>query len=405
MNLRLEDSLSGEPTAVPRTARRTLALYVCGPTVYDAAHVGHGRTYLFFDIARRFLEAEGFRVRHVMNVTDIEEKIDRRAAALGVTWRQLARREERAFFRDIAEFGLLPPTLRPRTSDYVSHMAQVARALEKTGRVRRSDHEWIYEAPERPSRENFPTGADLAAHAVAEPSHPFRAGDGDPRSFVIWKLQEKPLPSWPGPWGRGVPGWHLECFALTSHLLGIPVDLHGGARDLIYPHHYAENEIALTLEGHRFSRLFLHTGLVLQNGTKMSKSVGNLIPLRTALAAVGPGALRWYFAGRHYTERVEWDAGALARAREEYEMVRRIVLAWLVPGSGGRVGAAVAEALEERTRRDLAHGLRTDHAVERIRRFAEALARDPSGRVARGERTRARASIARIEARTGIPLL
>ncbi len=405
MNLTLEDTLSGGWRTVRPGPSGSVALYVCGPTVYDRAHVGHARTYLYFDVARRLLESEGFPVRHVMNVTDVEDKIDQRAAVLGVTSRALARREERGFFRDLGALGVRTPPFRPRASAFIPDMIRIARALERTGLVRRSGDEWIYDPPERPPGQNFPTGAQLARHAVPEPGHPFPTLGGGDRSFLVWKLQPGARPSWPSPWGRGVPGWHLECFAMATRLLGVPVDLHGGARDLIYPHHYAENEIGFALCRSRFSRSFLHTGFVLQNGAKMAKSSGNLVPLRAVLAAVGAGALRWYLLRPHHSERLEWSERDLARTRDEYAGVRRAVRDWLAPGAGGRRGAARAEALAEAVRRDLARGLRTDHAVARLVRFAAELGRESSGRIASGERARARLAVRSIERRTGIPLL
>jgi cysteinyl-tRNA synthetase len=405
MNLQLEDTLSGRLGTVRPARPGSIALYVCGPTVYDQAHVGHARTYLYFDVARRFLEAEGLRVRHVMNVTDVEDKIDRRAAALGMTWRSLARQEEGWFFRDLEALGIRSPAVRPRASDFVPEMIQVARALERTGRVRRSDEGWMYDAPPHAAGTNFLTGSELAEHAVLEPERPAGPEPDGGRSFLLWKPQAAPLPSWPSPWGRGVPGWHLECYAMARRFLRVPVDLHGGGRDLVYPHHFAENEIALALRGARFSRRFLHTGFVLQNGAKMSKSTGELVPLRTTIAAVGPGALRWHLLGSPPLERLDWDARELSRSTEEYERLRGRLSAWLSPGAGGRIGERAAKGLARGLRSDLAHGLRTDRALERLRRFSAVLGRDPSGRVARGERGAARAAIRAIEDRTGIPLV
>ncbi len=192
---------------------------------------------------------------------------------------------------------------------------------------------------------------------------------------------------------------------MARRLVGIPVDLHGGARDLIYPHHYAGNEIALALGGTRFSRTFLHTGFVLQEGAKMSKSTGNLVPIRTALAAVGPGALRWFLLRPRYTDRLGWSEKELARSGEEYRKVRGAIRRWVSPGAGGPWGASKARDLSEGARRDLAQGLRTDRVVQRLTRFAADLDRNGTGRVARGERTAARRWIHAIELRTGIPLL
>ena len=405
MELRLEDSLSGRRRRVRARDGRSVRLYVCGPTVYAPAHVGHARTYLIFDVVRRFLEAEGLRVRHVMNFTDVEDKIEARAATLGISWQALARREERSFLRDLDRLGVRIPELRPRASEFVPAMVAVGRALERTGRVQRSGDEWFYEPPPRREGENFPSGAELAAHAVPEPEHPFSVGAGSGRAFLVWKRQSPPRPSWPSPWGPGVPGWHLECFAMADRLLGVPVDLHGGGRDLVFPHHFAENETALELEGRRFAYLYLHTGFVLQRGAKMSKSAGNLVSIQSALQGIGAGALRWYLLGHWYRERLEWERRAAERAATEYREVARAFRDWLRPGAGGHGRASDAVVLAASVRAHLAGGLRIDRVLHELHRFADGLDRDPSGRVGSGDRPAARAAIRSIEDRTGIRLL
>ena len=404
MPLRLEDTRSGERRTVRARPGQPLTMYVCGPTVYDNAHVGHARTYLFFDVVRRFLTAEGQPVQHVMNVTDFEDKIDRRAAELDLTWRGLARREESAFFRDMGRFGVLLPHARPRASDFAPQIVRVAESLEKTGRVRREGDLWIYSPPEHPDTVNFPTDSDLARHAVEEPDHPFPRREGALGEFVIWKRQEPPLPSWESHWGRGTPGWHLECYAMARRILDIPVDLHGGGLDLIYPHHHAENEIALALDGQPFSRMFVHTAFVLQDGAKMSKSTGNLISLRAALRLASPGGLRWYLLSTPYRVRLEWNVHALQRADREYRTFRRLLARWLTPGRGGAIGASRVEAVAEGAHADLSEGLATDHVIERLREFSAQLGRDPSDRVASGERPAALAALRAVEERLGLPL-
>ena len=405
MELLLRDTLSGTRRPVRRRPGRPLALYVCGPTVYDVAHVGHARNYLFFDVARRFLEQEGVPVRHVMNITDFEDKLELRATQLGLSWRALARREERGFLRDFAALHILRPHDLPRASEFVGRMVEVARRLERTGRVHRTGDEWVYTPPHRAARENFPTDRQLAAHAVTEPGHPFPESQGRAGEFTVWKLQDPPKPSWPSPWGRGVPGWHLECFAMASRILGVPVDLHGGGLDLIYPHHYAENEVSLELRGAPFSRVFLHTAFVLVHGAKMAKSTGNLISLRAALEDVGAGPLRWYLLSAPYTQRLPWDNAALHRAAREFALVRSAIRDWLDPPAPGRETRASVRRLSEGVRRDLAHGLATDRAFSRIRAWAvRARSRRPAGVVAR-DRAAARKEFRSIEQRTGLPLL
>jgi cysteinyl-tRNA synthetase len=404
MDLVLRDSLSAHRRAVRHRPGRPLALYVCGPTVYDAAHVGHARTYLFFDVARRFLETEGVTVRHVMNLTDIEDKVETRATQLGLTWRALARREERRFFRDLRGLGIRLPAYRPRASDFVPAMIRVAQRLERTGRVRREGDEWIYAPPPRPAGANFPTDRQLAEHAVREPGHPFPSKDAAAGEFMIWRRQEPPRASWPSPWGPGVPGWHLECYAMASKYLGVPVDLHGGGVDLIYPHHYAENEIALQFQKTPFSRVFLHTAFVLVRGSKMSKSTGNLVTLRSVLDAVGAGPLRWYLLSVPYARRLQWDERGLARAAQDFRQLRATIHRWLGAGMGGTDSAAAVRRLSSAVRADLANNLAIDRAFRKIRAWGRQVERRGS-RVAPTHRAAARNAFRSIADRTGLPLL
>jgi cysteinyl-tRNA synthetase len=404
MALRLHDTLTGRVGAVRPRPGRPLGMYVCGPTVYAPAHVGHARTYLYFDVVRRALETDGIRVRHVMNITDIEDKIDRRAAALGISWRTLARREEARFHRDLGALGILRPTHCPRASDFIARMVRVAARLEKTGRVHRTGDAWYYRPPDRPREANFPVSLELARHAVLEPGHPFPESEATAGEFMVWQRQEPPLPSWKGPWGAGMPGWHLECYAMADEYIGVPVDLHGGGLDLVYPHHHAENEIALALDHRTFSRHFLHTAFVLQNGAKMSKSTGNLVSIRAALSDGSPEGLRWYLLRPRYSERLEWQPRAYVRATEEHARVRGTFRRWLTGGSGGPVGATAAVALVRDVGRAVADNLATDRAIAAIREFAARLDGKGAPGVSRGERPAAAKALAEIEDRLGIPL-
>jgi cysteinyl-tRNA synthetase len=404
MAVRIWDTLTGRLQPLKRRPHQAFSMYVCGPTVYAPAHVGHARTYLYFDVLRRTLEAEGMPVRHVMNITDFEEKIDRRAEALGITWRALARREESGFVRDMDMLGILRPSHRPRASGFISRMVKVAARLGKTGRVERQGDAYYYYPPDRPSQANFRLTSELAEHAVPEPGHPFPERESMAGAFMVWQRQEPPLPSWEGPWGRGMPGWHLECYAMADRYLGIPVDLHGGGLDLIYPHHHAENEIALALDGTTFSRAFLHTAFVLQDGRKMSKSTGNLVSLREALTEAGPGGLRWYLLQLPYSRKLAWNARDFQRAILEHRRVCRSLGHWLAGGPRGSVGAYAAQELAGGVRQDLRDNLATDRAIERIRTFVTRVDADPTGRVPYGERPAARAALAAIERRLGIPL-
>jgi cysteinyl-tRNA synthetase len=405
MDLLVHDTLTGRLQPVRRRRGRPLALYVCGPTVYSDAHVGHARNYLFFDLARRFLEAEGVPVRHVMNLTDFEDKIDARAAKLGIGWRTLARREERGFLRDMNALGLLPAHETPRATDNVGRMTRIAQRLEATGRVRREGNEWVYTPPARPAGSNFATDRQLARHAVEEPGHPFPERAQSAGEFMIWRLQDPPRPSWPSRWGPGFPGWHLECYAMASDLLGMPVDLHGGGPDLIYPHHYAENEVALALNGSRFSRVFLHPKFVLIEGAKMSKSVGRLIPLRDALRDFGPGALRWYLLSLGPDRPLKWEPRAARAAEREYAILRETIRRWIGQRTGGRGTAASIHRLSEEVRGALARGLASDRAFGRLRSWAASVRNRPDAGCSASDRAAARREFRTIERRTGLDLL
>ena len=404
MDLSVTDTLTGRRQVVPHRRGRPVAMYVCGPTVYDSAHVGHARTYLYFDLARRFLETEGQPVRHVMNITDFEDKVDARAAQLGIGWRALARREERAFLQDLAALGIRRPHAIPRASDFVPSMIRVVQRLERTGRVAREGDEWIYTPPIRRPGANFPTDRQLAAHAVAEPGHPFPARPDRSGAFMIWRRQDRPKASWPSPWGPGIPGWHLECYTMATRYLGLPVDLHGGGLDLIFPHHYAENEIALALDRTRFSRTFLHTAFVLADGRKMSKSIGNLVTIRSVLRDTEPSALRWYLLSEPLERRLGWDPDDLGRCAEEYRHVRASVRERLAGGGAAGEGLR-AERLAEHVRRDLADGLASDRALVRLHEWCDEEEGRSSARMGAAERMRARRAFRAIELRTGLALL
>lgn len=404
MGLSFRDSLDGEirPLAHPRG--RPLSLYICGPTVYDAAHVGHGRTYLYFDLVGRVLRDRGFATRTVRNITDYEDKITLRAEELGVTWRALARREEARFRADMARLRVLPVDYEPRASQFVPLMIRAARRLERTGRVEKRGNSWIY-CPPPPSGRNFAVGDDFRAHMVPEPGQVPAPGDDRAREIVIWTNLESPSATWTSPWGRGGPGWHLECYAMAQRYLGIPVDFHGGGMDLIFPHHYAENEIALALDGTLFSRRFLHTGFVTQLHRKMAKSRGNLVPLRSALDRFGPDAMRWYLLGAAYNSRLEWDPNAATRAREEWEEVRGRLREVVRPGPSGELATRRLIRLPDRVRARIEDGFDVPAALGEIRTYAAEIGAAGSAHLSRGDAGRGRRALRRIEGLLGLSFL
>ncbi len=404
MGLRLLDTLTGLPRSVPQRAGRATTLYVCGPTVYDGAHVGHARTYLYFDVVRRVLEADGTRVRHVMNVTDFEDKITDRAVSLGQTWKELARTEEARFFEDLGRLRVLPPHVHPRASAFVPRMIRVVRALERRGRARWEGDSLLYVPKPRPDRRNFRVGSELARHVVSDSPTAAAEVERKGREFLLWRRQLSPSASWPSPFGQGAPGWHLECYAMAERYLGIPVDLHGGGTDLVFPHHYDENEVALTLRGVRFARQYLHTGFVTEGGEKMSKSTGHLVPLRPELERFGPDALRWYLLAPPFHRRLEWNAADLRSAAERWERTAAALRGSVPAGAGGSVPESALARAEAGVEAALHEGLAVGRAFTVLERLAGSIRAAGNPRFPRGSRRRVRSFLASVDRRLGLAL-
>jgi L-cysteine:1D-myo-inositol 2-amino-2-deoxy-alpha-D-glucopyranoside ligase len=301
-----------------RARGRAFTMYVCGVTPYDTTHLGHARTFLTFDVITRLLEATGHPVRYVQNVTDIDESILQRAARDHVGWRELGRREERAYLADMRRLGWRKPDVICHATQELPAMFALIRALERRGA-----------AYALPRGLYFPVSADprygalsrrsaasmkriLAGQDDAKLEDP---GRRDPRDFALWRFVDDG-PSWPSPHGRGRPGWHLECSAMIRHHLGDRIDLHGGGADLIYPHH--ENEVAQSETATRkrpFATTWTHVAPMQLGGKKMSKSDGNMVFVRDALVKTDPRALRLYLLDRHYRRPFDHDEAVLDRAR------------------------------------------------------------------------------------------
>jgi L-cysteine:1D-myo-inositol 2-amino-2-deoxy-alpha-D-glucopyranoside ligase len=315
--LRLYDSRR-RALAPVRARGRVFSMYVCGVTPYDTTHLGHARTFLTFDVIARLLEATGHPVKYVQNVTDIDESILGRAARDKVGWRELGKREERAFLADMRQLGWRKPDVICHATQELPAMLALIRDLERRDAAYRLPRGLYFPvaAYTRYGELSRKTAAAmkriLAGQDDAKLEDP---GRRDPRDFALWRFVDDG-PTWPSTWGRGRPGWHLECSAMIRHHLGDQIDLHGGGSDLIYPHH--ENEIAQSETATRkrpFARTWTHVAPMQLGGKKMSKSDGNMIFVRDALKTSDPRALRWYLLDRHYRKPFDHDEALLARAR------------------------------------------------------------------------------------------
>ncbi|HRH82245.1 MAG TPA: cysteine--tRNA ligase [Thiobacillaceae bacterium] len=312
--LKLYNSLTREKdTFVPIEPGR-VRMYVCGMTVYDWCHLGHARVLVVFDMITRWLRASSYQVTYVRNITDIDDKIIKRANDNGEPFGALTQRFIDAMHEDSAALGVLPPDHEPRATDYIGKMLAMIQALVARGHAYAADNGDVYYAVR-----SFPAYGRLSGKSLDE----LRAGERvevdaskqDPLDFVLWKAAKPGEPAWPSPWGPGRPGWHIECSAMGNDLLGAHFDIHGGGQDLQFPHH--ENEIAQSEGAHdcKFVNYWLHNGFVRVDDEKMSKSLGNFFTIREVLAKYDAEVVRFFILRAHYRSPLNYSDQHLDDAR------------------------------------------------------------------------------------------
>ena len=336
MALELYSTLSRRKQVFEPINAGEVKMYVCGVTVYDYTHIGHGRTFISFDIIRRWLEASGFKVTFVRNITDVDDKIIRRAAERHITCDALTDEFAKAMQEDMIALGCLPPTVEPRATHFIPQMLNIIDKLEKKGlayQTKSGDVAFAvrqfkdYGKLSGKSIDDLISGERVAADDTKR----------DPLDFVLWKSAKPGEPEWDSPWGKGRPGWHIECSAMSCHYLGETFDIHGGGPDLIFPHH--ENEIAQSegANGKQFANYWMHTGplrVMNKEGKeeKMSKSLGNFWTVRDAIAetddkfGVGNGAqvLRFFLMRTHYRSPILFGPDLIVDA---YQSLKRLYTA------------------------------------------------------------------------------
>jgi cysteinyl-tRNA synthetase len=312
--LALHNSLSrGKETFVPLVPGQ-VRMYVCGMTVYDYCHLGHARVLVVFDMITRWLRASGYDVTYVRNVTDIDDKIIRRAQENGEAYTALTQRFIDAMHEDSVALGVLPPDHEPRATEYVGKMLDMIQRLIDKGHAYPAANGDVYYAVG-----SFPSYGRLSGKSLED----LRAGERvevdpnkrDPMDFVLWKAAKPGEPSWPSPWGAGRPGWHIECSAMGSDLLGQHFDIHGGGQDLQFPHH--ENEIAQSEGAHdcTFVNYWLHNGFVRVDDEKMSKSLGNFFTIREILDKFDAEVVRFFILRAHYRSPLNYSDQHLEDAK------------------------------------------------------------------------------------------
>ncbi len=346
-----------------RPRGRAVTLYVCGVTPYDTTHLGHARTFLVFDVLVRHLEATGLRVRYVQNVTDIDESILQRAALHGVDWRGLGRAEEAKFLGDMRALGWRRPDVMPHATREIPAMLRLAELLERHGRAYRiPDGGLYYEVS------SFPRFGELSRYSPSKMRRILAQQDDarldDPRrraplDFALWR-RVADGPMWASPYGRGRPGWHLECSAMSLAHLGQPVDIHGGGDDLEYPHHECEIAQSEGATGKPFVRYWVHVAPMQLRGEKMSKSKGNMVYVQDALQRVSADGLRLYLLSKRYRKPFDHDEAALA----EHDALAREVREAAVPHPRLGLPREARDALEQ--------DLDTPKAIGLLRRYVRA---------------------------------
>ena len=305
MSLRVYNTLSGKKEEFQPLVPGKVGMYVCGVTVYDYCHIGHARANIVFDIVYRYLKYSNYDVTYVRNYTDVDDKIINRANERGITSKQLAEEFIRAFDEDMAALGLRKPTHEPKATEYIERIIILTEQLIEKGMAYESDGDVYY------SVDRFPAYLKLSKRNMEEMQAGARIAPGEqkrnPMDFALWKAAKPGEPSWESPWGPGRPGWHIECSAMSSSLLGDTFDIHGGGRDLIFPHH--ENEIAQSegASGKPFVKYWLHNGFVNINQEKMSKSLGNFFTIRDILQSYDPEVVRFFILTAHYRSPVDFS--------------------------------------------------------------------------------------------------
>jgi L-cysteine:1D-myo-inositol 2-amino-2-deoxy-alpha-D-glucopyranoside ligase len=360
--------MSGTPMQLYDTARGAIvdfapgpvvSMYTCGITPYDAAHLGHAATYVAYDLLQRRLRERGHDTRCVRNVTDVDDDMLRKARELGVHYLDLAAEEIGRFDEDMAALGLIPSFSEPRATSAIPDILGFIGILLDTGHAYQAGGGVYFDVSTYPdfgqvSHYDRARMLELARERGGKPDDPAKR---DPLDFVLWQPSAPDEPSWDSLWGPGRPGWHIECSALAMRELGETIDLHGGGSDLIFPHHECESAQSTAATGEPFVRHWMHIGMVRLGGTKMSKSLGNLVFVHDLLKEWEGPAVRLAIIANHYREDWEWDHSLMADAAER-------LARWRAAGEGDG-------GLDD-VRRALDRDLDTPNALAAIDRAAAA---------------------------------
>ncbi len=363
MELLLHNSLTRQKEVFTPADPARVTLYVCGPTVYDRAHLGNARPAVIFDVLFRLLSAQYPQVIYARNITDVDDKINAAAAARGVPIGTITAETERYYLADMDALSVLRPPLQPRVTDHIPEIIAIISKLLAAGHAYAAEGHVLFDVPSMANygRLSGHSRDELIAGARVDVA-PYKR---DPADFVLWKPSTADLPGWDSPWGRGRPGWHIECSAMIEAHLGETIDIHGGGADLIFPHH--ENEIAQSTCAHAgapLARYWMHNGMLRVEGEKMSKSLGNFFTVRDLLDRAPGEAVRLLLLSAHYRQPLDWTEKGLQEAigalDRFYLALRRVADIEATPEAPASVRAALSDDLNTPLALTALHALVTD---------------------------------------------
>ena len=397
MTLQFHDTATRTVRAFAPLEPGQVSVYLCGATVQAPPHIGHLRSAVCFDVLIRWLEASGYRVTFCRNVTDVEDKILRKAQAEGVPSWILAERNQRAFTWAYDVAGCRPPDIEPRATGHIPEMIVLIRRLIEGGHAYAASGDVYFDVL------SYPEYGALSGQRLDQVRSGEDVDEGakrDPRDFTLWKGAKPGEPYWETPWGPGRPGWHLECSAMSTKYLGPTFDIHCGGMDLIFPHH--ENEIAQSrAAGDGFARYWMHNGLLGVSGEKMSKSLGNSLLVTELLTRVRPAELRYYLVQAHYRSMIEYSEDALEEAVAAYQRIERFVTRATEVLGGPDTDLGRPETGED-DHEDLPTSFRTamdeDLGVPAALAAVHACVRDGNQALAGSDKAGARTSLLRVRA-------
>ena len=315
--LKVYNTLTRQKEEFVPLEKNKVKIYVCGPTVYDDIHIGNARAFVAFDVTRRYLQYKGYEVTYISNITDVDDKTVKRMKQTGISLQQLGEKYSDTYFKDITDLNIKKPDINPRATQHIEEIINLIQTLVDRGLSYVVDGEVYYDVSrfEDYGKLSGNKAEALKAGARIEVNRRKR----NPADFALWKRTKPREPSWNSPWGRGRPGWHVECSAMSMKYLGETFDIHGGGKDLIFPHH--ENEIAQSesATGKTFAKYWLHNEWLTVSGEKMSKSLGNYITAREAMKKYGPQVVRFFLASVHYRSPIDFNDRDLRQASRNLE--------------------------------------------------------------------------------------